>query len=76
MRAGTLRFDPGMTIVGAISASGGFTSWAMKSQVEVLRLEGDKRVQHVVDVAAITGGAKPDFVLRAGDVVRVLEDTF
>lgn len=71
-RVGSIRYQPGLTVTGAIVDSGGFTELARKSHVEVRR----GRAVHVVSMTAILDGAQPDFVLRADDVVMVAEEYF
>ena len=72
-KAGTIHFQPGMSIVDAIADSGGFTPMAKKNEVQVTRIEGNRKVTYSVPVQAIGEGDRPNFTLQAGDVIFVPE---
>jgi protein involved in polysaccharide export with SLBB domain len=72
-KAGTIRFQPGMTIVDAIAQSGGFTAMAKKNGVQVTRIVSGKKVTYTVPVQLIGEGDRPNFPIAAGDVVFVPE---
>lgn len=72
-KAGTIRFQTGMTIVDAIAQSGGFTAMAKKNGVQVTRIVDGKKVTYTVPVQLIGEGDRPNFPVAAGDVVFVPE---
>jgi len=72
-KAGTIRFQGGMTIVDAIAQSGGFTPMAKKNGVQVTRIENGKKVTYTVPVEAVGQGDRPNFPIHAGDVIFVPE---
>jgi polysaccharide export outer membrane protein len=72
-KAGTMRFQAGMSIVDAIAQSGGFTPMAKKNDVQVTRIENNRKVTYSVPVQAIGEGDRPNFLLIAGDVIFVPE---
>ena len=71
-RPGSYFLEQGMTVLKAISVAGGFTQYANRKEVELLR-SGDKGVQTrlVVNLRAIENGKKQDVPLRANDTVIV-----
>jgi polysaccharide biosynthesis/export protein len=54
-----------------ISLAGGFTEWADKGSITILRTEGDKRVPIKADYNKIVKGKKPDIKLMPGDTIVV-----
>ncbi len=73
-KPGKYAFAPETTVLKAIEMAGGFTQWARKSQVRVLRRKEGAREEHRVNCSAILKGeAVDDFVLEPGDVVVVPE---
>jgi protein involved in polysaccharide export with SLBB domain len=68
---GTATFLPRTTVIGAISARGGFTIRAFKSRVLVARGSLHHVQTFVVDTGAILAGKQPDFKLQAKDIVYV-----
>ncbi len=72
-KAGTMRFQSGMSVVDAIAQSGGFTPMAKKNEVQVTRVEKGRKVTYSVPVQAIGEGDRPNFTLEAGDVIFVPE---
>ncbi len=73
----SLAWQPGMTLVGAISLCGWFTALADKGHVTIIRRVGkDKSVQAVVSVDAIVRHAQEDVRLQAGDTVNVTQNVF
>lgn len=75
-RPGTLPITPGMTVVQAVSNSGGFTPLASKDQTVVTRRVEGKLERYRIAVSEVTRGAADDFPLRAGDIVFVPERVF
>ncbi len=75
-KPGSFPFASGMTLLQAVSVSGGFTSIAKTDRVNLTRKtkSGSKTV--VLSVDSITDGRSPDIPLQAGDVVYVSERVF
>ena len=65
---------PGTTLLQALATSGGFTSYAARGRLELLRLDrasGRQMVYHY-DYRALTAGPSSEaVVLREGDVIVV-----
>jgi len=72
-KPGSIRFEAGMTIVDAIAQSGGLTPMAKKNEVQVTRIDSGRKVTYSVPVQAIGEGDRPNFTLKAGDVIFVPE---
>lgn len=73
---GPFPYDKEMTLLRAITRAGGFTQWANKGRVDILREEkGANRVMHV-DAGDIERGKIPDVPLRPNDQVVVRERKF
>ena len=75
-RPGTFKYVNNMSIVEAITRAGGFTPLASKNDVTVTRVIKGKKMRIKVAVATIGDGRAPNFLLRPGDVVFVLERVF
>ena len=71
-RPGPYQFESGLTILRAISYAGGFSQFANRKQVDILR-SGANGVQEkiTVNLKAIEEGKKKDLPLRPGDTVIV-----
>lgn len=71
-RPGPYQFESGMTVLRAISYGGGFSQFANRKQVDILR-SGAKGVQEkiTVNVKAIEDGKKEDLPVRPGDTIIV-----
>jgi polysaccharide export outer membrane protein len=54
-----------------ISLAGGFTEWADKGSITILRTEGDKRLPIKADYNRIIKGKNPDIKLMPGDTIIV-----
>lgn len=54
-----------------ISLAGGFTEFASKGSITILRTDGDKRVPIKADYNKIIKGKKPDIKLMPGDTIVV-----
>lgn len=75
-KPGSFPLTPGMTLIQAISLSGGLTSIANKDRVNLTRkVKGGARTV-VISVDAITEGRSPDIALQAGDAIYVHERVF
>jgi polysaccharide export outer membrane protein len=62
-----VRYTPDLTLLGAISAAGGFTEYADQSKVTILRSGSMK----TVNVKKVRQNAEPDPALQPGDKVSV-----
>jgi protein involved in polysaccharide export with SLBB domain len=71
---GVAAFLPRTTVIGAISARGGFTIRAFKSRVLVVRGSLNQPQTFVVDTKAILSAKAPDFKLQARDIVYVSQN--
>jgi len=70
-RAGSLRFEPSMTLLRAISLAGGFTPMAARDKLTIRRQVGDKTRAVTVNVDDIINNAIPDVPLQAGDSINI-----
>ncbi len=68
---GPVTFQPNMTVLGALSARGGFNEKAFKSHVLVVRGSLNHPQTFVVDTMGITAGRLPDFHLQRNDIIYV-----
>lgn len=75
-KPGSFPMTSGVTLLQAVSLSGGFTSIAKSANVRLTRKlkSGSKSV--VLSVDSITDGSSPDIPLQAGDVIFVGERVF
>ncbi len=71
---GTATFLPRSSVIGAVSARGGFTIRAFKSRVLVVRGSFVHPQTFVVDTAAILSGKAPDFKLQSKDIVYISQN--
>lgn len=72
-KAGTFRYEEGMTIIQLITLAGGFTRAARRNNVVVTRTENGVEKRIVVAVDEIAEGKAKNFLLRPGDIVFVPE---
>jgi len=72
-RTGAYPLLPGMTILQALSSAGGFTQFANKKKIYLLRTENGKQVKYPFDYKAVIDGKRPDLdiALKAGDTIVV-----
>jgi len=72
--AGTVSLHRNMGVLEAVAAAGGFSAWANKGSVRVLRVVDGQRVPYRFDYSAYMAG-KPDsdIPLLPGDVIVVPE---
>jgi polysaccharide biosynthesis/export protein len=72
-RVGALALLPDMTVLQALSSSGGFTAFAHTNKIYVLRNEGGKQVKHFFNYKEVIKGNHPEenIVLSPGDVIVV-----
>jgi len=76
VKASTIPYAAGMTIVEAIAQSGGFSPMAKKNAVQVTRIVSGKKVSFTVPVESIGEGKRPNFAMEPGDTVFVPERLF
>jgi polysaccharide export outer membrane protein len=71
--AGPIPLGTDMSVLDAITAAGGFTAFAKKSQVRVLRRIDGKELDYVFNYDAFVAGRAPgtNVLLRPGDTVLV-----
>ena len=72
-RPGAFPLLPNMTVLQALSSSGGFTQFAKIKNIYVLRQEDGKQVKHPFNYKQVIAGKKPedDILLEPGDVIVV-----
>jgi len=72
-RAGAFPLLPNMTVLQALSSSGGFTQFARLKNIYVLRVEGGKQVKHPFNYKDVVSGKRPEqnILLQPGDVIVV-----
>jgi polysaccharide biosynthesis/export protein len=71
-KRGAVEIEPGMTVVGALGASGGITYSARVEEVEIIRpAERGQRTRYIVDLEKIMSGEQKDVLLKSGDMIRV-----
>lgn len=66
-----------MHLIDLLAEAGGFTAFANRRRIEILRSEeNDKRQKVVVNIKDIEDGKIPDLVLQSGDIVIVSRQAF
>ncbi|MDT8273857.1 MAG: polysaccharide biosynthesis/export family protein [Desulfomonilia bacterium] len=70
-RPGQYTLDTDMSLVQVISMAGGFTEWAKRKSIVILRNEGAKQKRFTVDYTKIIKGAIEDLSIRPGDTIIV-----
>jgi polysaccharide biosynthesis/export protein len=72
-KAGAFPLLPSMTVLQALSGSGGFTQFAKLKGIYVLRMENGKQVKHPFNYKTVVSGKAPEqnILLQPGDVVVV-----
>jgi len=73
MRPGAQPLLPNMTVLQALTSSGGFTQFAKTKSIYVLRTEGRQQVKHPFNYKAVLDGKHPEdnIQLQPGDVIVV-----
>lgn len=67
-------FDRPTTLLEAIMESGGFTEFANKRKVRIIRVEGGQYRTEIVDMSGALKGESTDVVyVRGGDIINVSE---
>jgi polysaccharide export outer membrane protein len=72
-RPGAMPLLPNMTVLQALSSSGGFTQFARIKNIYVLRQEDGKQVKHPFNYKEVVSGKKPEdnILLQPGDIIVV-----
>ena len=72
-KPGAFALLPNMTVLQALSSSGGFTQFAKLKGIYVLRSEDGKQVKHPFNYKEVVSGKKPELniPLQPGDVIVV-----
>ncbi|MGC9324462.1 MAG: polysaccharide biosynthesis/export family protein [Desulfomonilia bacterium] len=68
---GQYTLDRDMTLIQVISMAGGFTEWADRSSIIILRTEGSKKNRFTVNYKKIIKGTVEDIAIRPGDTIVV-----
>jgi polysaccharide export outer membrane protein len=73
VRSGAFPLLPSMTVLQALSSSGGFTQFARTKKIYVLRVEDGKQVKLPFNYKEVVDGKKPEqnILLQPGDVIVV-----
>ena len=73
VHAGAFRCSPSMTVLQALSSTGGFSQFAKVKNIYVLRFEDGKQVKHPFNYKEAIAGRKPEenILLEPGDVIVV-----
>jgi polysaccharide biosynthesis/export protein len=72
-RPGAFPLLPGMTVLQALTTSGGFTPFARMKSIYVLRMENGKQVKHPFNYKQAVSGKSPEenILLEPGDIIVV-----
>jgi polysaccharide export outer membrane protein len=72
-KPGAFPLQPNMTVLQALTSSGGFTQFAKIKGIYVLRTEDGKQVKHPFNYKDVVSGKHPELniVLQSGDVIVV-----
>jgi polysaccharide biosynthesis/export protein len=72
-RAGAFPLLPNMTVLQALSSSGGFTQFAKLKNIYVLRMEEGKQTKHPFNYKDVVSGknSEQNILLQPGDVIVV-----
>ncbi len=72
-KPGAFSLLPNMTVLQALSSSGGFTQFARLKNIYILRTEDGKQVKHPFNYKEAVSGKHPEqnIILEGGDVIVV-----
>jgi polysaccharide biosynthesis/export protein len=72
-KPGAFPLQPGMTVLQALTSSGGFTQFAKIKGIYVLRTENGKQVKYPFNYKSVVSGKHPELniVVEPGDVIVV-----
>ncbi len=74
--SGSFPFEPGLTLVQAISLAGGLNAIADADRIKLTRKTDDGSITVVISVRAIMDGRSPDIPLQSGDQIYVENRAF
>jgi polysaccharide biosynthesis/export protein len=74
-RAGEVKMTSYTDVLQAISLAGGFTMYANKSSIHIIRKEGDKKIKFIFNYNEVLAGKNlnQNIPLKPGDVIVVYE---
>ena len=76
-KPGSYPLTGGLTVLKAISLAGGFTKFAGKGKVEILRKKATGESERIkVDLEQMERGKKPDLPLEPEDIIKVGKRAF
>jgi polysaccharide export outer membrane protein len=72
-RPGAFPLLPNMTVLQALSSSGGFTQFARLKNIYILRMEDGKQVKHMFNYKDAVSGknTEQNIILQGGDIIVV-----
>jgi polysaccharide biosynthesis/export protein len=72
-KPGAFPLQPSMTVLQALTSSGGFTQFAKLKGIYVLRVEEGKQIKHPFNYKDVVSGKKPELniLVQPGDVIVV-----
>jgi protein involved in polysaccharide export with SLBB domain len=73
---GKFLYDRPTTLLEAIMGAGGFTDYAKKKQVRLIRVVNGQYQTQVYDLRGLTGGNMPVVYVKGGDVIHVPESNW
>jgi len=68
---GSMPLQPNMTVLQALSTAGGFTQFARIKNIYILRVTDGKQEKIPFNYKEVSGGHKPDMMLKPADVIVV-----
>jgi len=75
-KSGVYKYKDNLTVLKAITESGGFTVRAAPSNTRIIRVENGKEITINVDLKGIMKNTKKDVLLLNGDIIVVPESFF
>ncbi|MEM1024826.1 MAG: polysaccharide biosynthesis/export family protein [Myxococcota bacterium] len=75
-KPGSFPFEPGMTVIQAITNAGGFSQLAAQNSVTITRRRDGEEVSFQVRVGSIQSGSSPNVYLQPLDIIFVREAIF
>lgn len=71
VHSGAIPLLPSMTVLQALSSSGGFTQFAREKAIYILRSENGKQVKLAYNYKDVLKGKAEDILLQPGDIIVV-----
>lgn len=75
-KPGSFNYEPGMTVIQAVTNAGGFTKLASRNNVQLTRVISGKEERFQVAVGDIGQGTARNIQLQPGDIIFVPEAIF